>query len=77
MARGQTAYAYTLSRGDVCVSEDTKREANHVVEEFMLGATRIKICDDYCYNRLDTDVEAILAKIARRAQEHFTAAAEQ
>ena len=31
----------------------------------------------YCYNRLDTDVEAILAKIARRAQEHFTAAAEQ
>ncbi len=77
MARGQTAYAYTLSRGDVCVSEDTKREANHVVEEFMLGATRIKICDDYCYNRSDKDIEETLARIARKAQEHFSVAAEQ
>ena len=77
MARGQSAVAYTLQRGDVCVSDTNKREANHVVEEFKIGNTRIKICDDYCYNRLDTDVEAILAKIARRAQEHFTAAAEQ
>ena len=78
MTRGQSAVAYTLPRGGVCVAEENKeRKKNNVVEEFKIGNTRIKICDDYCYNRLDTDVEAILAKIARRAQEHFTAAAEQ
>lgn len=77
MARGQTAYAYTLQRGDVCVSETNKREANHVVEEFMVGNTYIKICDDYCYSRSNKDIEAILNRIARKAQEHFTAAAER
>lgn len=73
MARRQTVEAYT-STGGVCVAMDIKRKENNVVEEFKLGNTRIKICDDFCYNRLDTDVEAILARIAHRAQEHFTAA---
>lgn len=73
MARGQTATAYT-STGGVCVAEDIKRKENNEVEEFKLGNTRIKICDDYCYNRLDTDVEGILARIAHRALEHFTTA---
>jgi len=74
MARGQTAYAYTLPRGGVCVAEDNKREENRVVEEFMLGATRIMICDDYCYDCSATDIENILTRIARKAQEHFAAA---
>lgn len=71
MARGQTAEAYTYNGG---VSVDAERKENNVVDEFKLGNTRVKICDDYCINRLDTDVEAILTRIARRAQEHFTAA---
>lgn len=54
---------------------NNKREANHVVEEFVLGNTRIKICDDHCYNRSDKEIEAILAQIARKAQEYFTATA--
>ena len=54
MARGQSAVAYTLPRGGVCVAEENKeRKKNNVVEEFKIGNTRIKICDDYCYNRLD------------------------
>ena len=72
MTRGQTAPSYT-STGGVSVAESIRKE-NNVVEEFILGNTQVKICDDYCINRLDTDVEAILTRIARRAQEHFTAA---
>jgi len=59
----RTARAYTTSGGDM---QDIKE--GNVVEEFDLGNTRVKICDDYCRNRLDTDVEAILNRIARRAQ---------
>ncbi|WP_058486374.1 hypothetical protein [Defluviitalea phaphyphila] len=78
MARGQSAVAYTLPRGGVCVAEKNKeRKKNNVVEEFKIGNTRIKICDDYCYNRSDKDIEDILASIARKAQEHFSVAAEQ
>jgi len=78
MAKGQSAVAYTLHRGGVCVeAENNKQKKNHAVKDFMLGNTRIKICDDYCYNRSDTEIDEILARIARKAQEHFTAAAEQ
>ena len=73
MTRGQTASAYTYN-GGVSVNTNTKRKENNIVEDFKLGNTSIKICDDYCYNRLDTDIEAILNSIARKAQEHFTAA---
>ena len=72
MTRGQTASAYTYN-GGVSVAENVRKE-NNIVEEFNLGETQVKICDDYCYNRLDTDIEAILNSIARKAQEHFTAA---
>lgn len=78
MTRGQSAVAYTLTRGGVCVAEENKeRKKNNVVEEFKIGNTRIKICDDYCYNRLDKDIEEILARIARKSQEYFAVAAEQ
>ncbi len=78
MARGQSAVAYTLPRGGVCVAEENKeRKKNNVVEEFKIGNTRIKICDDYCYNRSDKDIEEILARIARKSQEYFAVAAEQ
>lgn len=76
IARGQTAEAYTSTRG-VCVAKGIERKENNVVEEFKLGNTRVKICDDYCYNCLDDDIEDILARIAYRALEHFTAASHQ
>jgi hypothetical protein len=45
-----------------------ERKENNVVEEFKLGNTTVKICDDYCRNTTPADVDAILARIARRAQ---------
>ncbi len=43
------------------------KEGN-AVEVFKLGNTSIKICDDYCHNTTSAQVDAILARIARRAQ---------
>ena len=62
---------------NVVAEENKERKKNNVVEEFKIGNTRIKICDDYCYNRSDKDIEEILARIARKSQEHFTVAVEQ
>lgn len=46
----------------------------HVVKDFSIGNTRIKIADDYC-RRNAGDVERILRRIAEQAQRHFNAAA--
>lgn len=55
-----------------------KREKEgNVVRDFYIGATRIKICDDYCRDKTPEDVEAILARIARQAQPRLAAAAER
>ncbi|MCI8442539.1 MAG: hypothetical protein HFG27_08415 [Provencibacterium sp.] len=48
----------------------------HVVSEFFLGATRVKICDDYCRDKTPEDVQAILQRIAENAYRAFQAAAE-
>lgn len=42
----------------------------HVVKDFSIGNTRIKIADDYC-RRNAGEVEMILKRIAERAQWHF------
>ena len=49
----------------------------HVVKEFMLGNTHVKICDDYCRDRTPDEVKAILDRIADNALRAFEAAAER
>lgn len=44
----------------------------HVVSEFMLGNTRIKIADNNCRKKSACDVERILTQIARRAHRYFS-----
>lgn len=47
----------------------------HIVRDFMIGDTRIKIADNYCRDKTPEDVERILREIAQAAQEAITAAA--
>ena len=42
-----------------------------IVRDFKVGNTRIKINDAYCRERTQTDVQAILARISRRAQKQL------
>lgn len=46
----------------------------HVVRDFYIGNTRIKIADNYC-NRTAGEVEWLLKQMADRAQRQFIAAA--
>lgn len=39
-------------------------DEGHVVEEFYIGNTHIRICDDYCRDKTPEEVEAILKRIA-------------
>lgn len=50
-------------------------EVPNIVEEFMIGNTRIRIANNYCAGKTKEDVQRILKEIARTAQEHITAAA--
>lgn len=45
----------------------TPPKLGNVVQEFTIGNTRVKICDDFCRDRTPEDVDAILARIAKRA----------
>ena len=38
---------------------DTGHTTGHVVEEFYIGATHVRICDDYCRGKTREDVQAI------------------
>ena len=49
----------------------------HVVEEFNIGKTRIRICDDYCRDKTKAEVEEILRRIARNAIGPLTVATTQ
>lgn len=49
----------------------------NVVEEFNIGQTRIRICDDYCRDKTKAEVEEILKRIARNAIGPLTVAASQ
>ena len=48
----------------------------HVVKDFYVGHTHIKICDDSGRNTTPEQVEAIMARIARIALGSMIAAAE-
>lgn len=43
----------------------------HIAKDFMIGPTHIRICDDECVTREET--EEILAGMARRMQPYFAA----
>jgi hypothetical protein len=43
----------------------------NVVEDFNIGNTRIKICDDYCYGKTPQAVQVILDRVAIKAQRQF------
>lgn len=45
----------------------------HVVRDFRIGNTRIRIADNYC-RRAEAEIEHILLEIADRAKHHLIAA---
>lgn len=49
----------------------------NVVEEFTVGNTRVKICDDYCRDKSHAEVEAVLDRIARILLPHLIAVADK
>jgi len=53
----------------------TDQQQPHIVKDFVVSGTRIKIADDYCCDKTREDVAQILRKIARTAQAHLAAAA--
>lgn len=46
----------------------------HIVRDFTVGNTRIKIADDCCRDKTPEDVQRILKEIAQAAQAAITAA---
>lgn len=50
-------------------------QSPHIVRDFTVGNTRIKIADDYCRDKTPEEVQQILRRIARRAEAAFRAAA--
>jgi|GEM_PF-992219 len=39
----------------------------NIVKEFMMGPTKVKICDDYCRDKTPDEVQQILSDIAKAA----------
>lgn len=52
-------------------------ETGNVVEDFYIGATHVRICDDYCRDKTKEDVQKILDDIARMVYGPLVAAMEQ
>ena len=52
-----------------------KINEGNVVCDFKAGNTRIKICDNCCRDKTPEQVEAILQRAARKAQESLPALA--
>lgn len=46
----------------------------NVVEEFMIGNTKVRICDDYCRDKTPEEVDAILKNIAETVRGPLVAA---
>ena len=40
----------------------------HVVKDFCIGNTHVKICDDYCRDKTKEEVDEILARIAQKVR---------
>lgn len=51
-------------------------QSPHIVRDFTVGNTRIKIADDCCRDKTPEDVQRILKEIAQVAQAAISAAAE-
>ena len=49
----------------------------NVVEEFIIGNTKVRICDDYCRDKTPEEVDAILKNIAETVRGPLIAAAEK
>jgi len=49
------------------------KQSGNVVEDFTIGNTRIKICDDFCRTRTSGEVKEILNRVARRTVGSLTA----
>ena len=45
-----------------------------VVRDFYIGNTRVKICDDYCKDKTEEEVEEILRRCSQIAVDAWTAA---
>lgn len=50
-------------------------QSPHIVRDFTVGNTRIKIADDCCRDKTPEDVRKILKEISQAAQAAITAAA--
>ena len=50
-------------------------ETGHIIQEFSIGNTRIKIADNYCSGKTQEEVQAALRRIARNVQEHISTVA--
>lgn len=48
----------------------------NVVEEFKIGNTKVRICDDYCRDKTPEEVDDILKNIAETVREPLIVAAE-
>lgn len=64
-----------VQREVVCVKRSSLEENPHIVREFKIGNTRIKIADNYCAGKTKEEVQRILKEIAATAQIHLSAAA--
>ena len=51
--------------------------AGHVVQDFYIGNTHVKICDDCCRGQSKEETDAILERIASISLRIFTAEANQ
>lgn len=51
-------------------------QSPHIVRDFTIGNTRIKIADDCCRDKTPEDVRRILKEIAQAAQTAISAAAQ-
>lgn len=53
--------------------EAVVQQQGHVVRDFYLGNTRVMICDDYCQNQTQEEVEAILVELSAKMYPHLMA----
>ena len=49
-------------------------ENSNIVQEFKLGNASIKFADNYCRDKTQEDIDAILERIAKIALKHYRAA---
>ena len=49
-------------------------ELGHVVEDFYIGNTHVRICDDACRDKTPEEVQAILDRIGHNAARAIIAA---